>query len=175
MGCCPKSFHDSQDPSINHFRVTQTSHTKGLQSTNRGELESVSWLVSHFHHNLPDKVLSIYTDSSFVQKILEALSTDALTPKTFQLAHADLIEILQQRWNPRLQVFKVKSHRSLDQASGVDDLYTILGNTAADETAKMINKRDLDPLLQASDSIFKHSNQSTTGGFASHICISRRS
>lgn len=62
--------------------------------------------------------------------------------------------------NPTLhQIFKIKSHRSLEEASGVDDLYTILGNTAADETAKMINKRDLEPLLTATDSIFVHSQK----------------
>lgn len=52
-------------------------------------------------------------------------------------------------WTPRFhQVFKVKWHRSPKDGTGVEDLYTILGNTAPDETAKMVNKRDMDPLLK---------------------------
>ena len=157
QNCCRAAWaivqqinHDPDSPSLDHFVVSQTSHTCGLQSINRGELESVSWLVSHFARNLPDEFLSVYTDSSFVQKILEAISDDTLSPKLFQMAPADLVSILQQQWNPKLhQVFKVKSHRQLEDASGVADLYTILGNTVADETAKMVNKRDLEPHFRA--------------------------
>lgn len=47
---------------------------------------------------------------------------------------------LNQMWNPlHHQAFEVKLHRHLEGASNVDDLYTILGNTAAHETAKMTN------------------------------------
>ena len=167
QNCCRAAWavvqhvsHDPVDPSIDHFVVSQTSHMCGLQSINRGELESVSWLVQYFAQHLPEEFLSIHTDSSFVQKTLEAISDGTLTPKLFQLAHADLVSVLQKWWNPTLhQVFKVKSHRSPDEASGVADLYTILGNTVADETAKMVNKRDLAPLLHASDMIFEHCQQ----------------
>lgn len=107
-----KVFHDPHDPSINHFRVTQTSHARGLQSINRSELESVGWLVNHFHHHLPEELLSIYTDSSFVQKIVEAIATNTLTPRLFQLAHADLVALLQKTWGTRHSIRFSRSNRT---------------------------------------------------------------
>lgn len=40
---------NSKDPSLNHFVVTQTCHTRSFQSMNHGGLESVAWLVDDFH------------------------------------------------------------------------------------------------------------------------------
>ena len=136
------------DPSLDHFIVSQTSHTKGQQTINRSELEAVCWLIEYFHHNFPTANVSVYADSSFVQKILETLSSENFSPHVSRLAHFDLFWRLKTAWNPVFhQVFKVKSHRPLEEATDVDDLYTILGNFAADEAAKIINAQEM-PLLQ---------------------------
>ena len=68
-----KVAHNAMDPSLDHFVVSQTSHTKGPQTVNRSELEAVCWLVEYFHQNFPIAKVSVYTDSSFVQKSIEIL------------------------------------------------------------------------------------------------------
>ena len=43
-------------------------------------------------------------------------------------------------------------------AHDTDDLYTTLGYTLANETAKAVNKRDIPHLLEATECISKHSS-----------------
>ena len=74
------------------------------------------------------------------------------------MAHADLVLLLQQCWNPLCHhIVKVKSHRNKEDAKDIDDLYTILGHDFADQVAKEINKRDLPDLLAAANTISTHS------------------
>lgn len=54
---------------------------------------------------------------------------------------------------------KVKSHRAYSDAVDLTDLYTILGNTLADETAKIINKQDIDSFREAAEAISLNSKR----------------
>ena len=157
-----KVAHDTRDPSLDHFVVSQTSHTKGPQTINRSELEAVVWLIEYFHRHFPEAKVSIYTDSSFVKRSIEVLTSGSSIPHISRLAHFDLFRRLQVAWNPLFhQVFKVKSHRNIEDATGVDDLYTILGNFAADEAAKIINAQEMPALQAACQDIRTHSKQQT--------------
>ena len=101
--------------------------------------------------------MSVFSDSSFVIQIVEAIASGKLSGKTHHLAHADLVQTLLQCWNPLFHnIYKVKSHRRKEDAKDSNDLYTILGNDLADEVAKAINKRDLPILLNASRIISEH-------------------
>ena len=81
-----------------------------------------------------------------------------------------MVEGLRTRWNLLYhQAFTVKSHRKLGDAQDVQDLYVILGNTAADETAKLVNKRDMEPLLEAADQILRHGQPNSL--FTQSLCI----
>lgn len=72
------------------------------------------------------------------------------------MAHYDLVQRVRDTWDPfHVRAIKVKSQRSLDSAHSTPDLYSILGNTLADETAKVTNKQDI-CLLQATQAIFQH-------------------
>lgn len=62
----------------------------------------------------------------------------------------------QLRGAPGTQIHKVKSHRALSEATNLHDLYTILGNMVADETAKLVNKQDISPMEEAATSTRKH-------------------
>ena len=80
--------------------VQHVSHTKGFQSINRAELEAVTWLAHYFHQHLPYSFMSVFSDSSFVIQIVEAIASGKLSGKTHHLAHADLVQTLLQCWNP---------------------------------------------------------------------------
>ena len=148
------------DPSLNDFDILQVSHVKGSQTINRGELEAVVWVAEFYAAQVPRPLIDLYTDSSFVQKIVHSLSTCLLDPRTYRLAHYDLIRRLQMSWDPCLfQLHKVKSHRDYADASNLPDLYTILGNTVADETAKLINRQDIEAFRQAAENIRIHSQK----------------
>lgn len=73
------------------------------------------------------------------------------------MAHCDLVTQLKTTWDPfHFRILKVKSHRSLNTAESPTDLYTILGNMLADETAKVTNRQDLDVLLSITNNIDHH-------------------
>lgn len=123
---------------------------QGLQSINRGELGAVEWVSRYFSLHFPDRPLDLYTDSAFVVRIVQAIASNTLTSRDFHLAHYDLVRSLQQYWNPAMyNIHKVKSHRDKFDASCLRDLYAILGNDLADETAKRLNKQDLDVMNNA--------------------------
>ena len=160
------------DPSVGDFIVTQSSHTRGFQSINRGELEAVTWLAHYFHHHQPQRFMSIFSDSSFVVKIISAISNGCLSTKVHHLAHADLVQTLSSVWDPLYHsIFKVKSHRCKEDAADVDDLYTILGNDFADHVAKEINKRDLPVLLEAVNTISQHSQRQIAALFEVYLYL----
>ena len=50
------------------------------------------------------------------------------------------------------------TNRRAHDAHDTDDLYTTLGYTLANETAKAVNKRDISHLLEATECISKHSS-----------------
>ena len=116
--------------------------------------------------------MSVFSDSSFVVKIVNAIATGKLSGKTHQLAHADLLHILQQCWNPLFHhIHKVKSHRKKEDAENLNDLYTILGNDLADEVAKEVNSRDLPALLHATLVISEHSKQQIDSLFSVYLYL----
>ena len=148
----------TQDPSVNDFVVTQSSHVAGTQTIHRGELGAIAWLARHFTESRPNQFMSIYTDSDYALRLVEAIASNTLDPKTFQKSHTDLIQQLLQCWNPLFyQIRKVKSHRNLEDAVDLDDLYTILGNDLADQVAKKINQLDVPPFQDAAEAVFRHS------------------
>lgn len=179
QNCCRAAWavvqhvrHSSTDPSVGDFIVTQTSHTRGFQSINRGELEAVTWLAHYFHHHQPHRFMSVFSDSSFVVKIVNAISNGLLSTKVHHLARADLIQTLSSVWDPLYHsIFKVKSHRCKEEAVDVDDLSTILGNDFADHVAKEVNKRDLPALLDAACTISQHSQRQIEALFEAYLYL----
>ena len=89
-----------QDPSMDDFVVTQCSHVCGTQSINRGKLGSVAWLARFFAQSRPRQFMSVYTDSEFVRRIVDAVSSNTLDPRMYQKVHADLIQTVHQFRDP---------------------------------------------------------------------------
>lgn len=105
--------------------------------------------------------MSNYTDSDYALRLVEAIASTVIRsiPRLFKnhmLIY--IIHQLQQFWNPLFyQIRKVKSHRNLEDAIDIDDLYTILGNDLADQVAKKINQLDVPPFQDAAEAVFRHS------------------
>lgn len=102
------------DPSYNDFEVLQVSHVQGSQTINRGELASVAWVSQFYAQQQLVPMLDLFTDSSFVERIVRAIANQTLDPHQFDFAHYDLVQVVQSTWNPVLfQINKVKSHCQL--------------------------------------------------------------
>lgn len=67
------------DPSLQDFEVFQTSHVKGIQSINRGELEAVAWVSDFYSQQIPRPFVDLHTDSQF------AVLTDLFNPRIVQM------------------------------------------------------------------------------------------
>ena len=146
------------DPSVNDFAVIQGSHVQGLQSTNRGEPGTEEWAARYFSLHFPERPLDLYTDSAFAVRIVQAIASRTLTSRDFHMAHYDLIRSLKQSWHPEIyNIHQVKSHRDKSEATCLRDLYGILGNDLADETAKLLNHQDIDAMHTAVSHIHSHS------------------
>lgn len=154
-----KQIHqDREDPSFNHFEVLQVSHVQGVQTINRSELASVAWVTQFYSQQQPRPEVDIYTDSQFVERLVQSIASGTFDASRYNIMHFDLIQILQATWEPSFcQIHKVKSHCELSQARNRDQLYTILGNTVADDTAKLINQQEMPFLQEACDDIAHHS------------------
>ena len=81
------------------FLVVQSSHVKGQQTINRGELHSVEWFTRNTWTNFPDKTMNIYTDFSFNVDIIQSLSNPAEGRTACKLAHAYLVQPLEKFWD----------------------------------------------------------------------------
>lgn len=76
---------------------------------------------------------------------------------SIEVAHCDLIQTIRSTWDPyHFRVIKTKSHRLLQSATDPDDLYNILGNTLANETARITNKQDIAAMKSITDNIDQH-------------------
>lgn len=105
------------------------------------------------------KLWAVFTQIwQYVMHIVDEILKGQANAQLHRLAHNDLIYKLHRLWNPVLRrICKVKSHRTLSDATSKKDLETILGKPVADETAKFISKQDFPMLQGAADATFAHS------------------
>lgn len=167
-----QTHKDPEDPSFNHVEVLQVSRVQGEQTINPGELAFVVWVSQYYSKQEPVPVLDIYTDSSFVETLVKIIAHKTMDLSRYNVTHFDLAQTLQTTWGPVLfQIHKVKSHCHLSQAVGVDHVYRILGNTVADEAAKLINMQDVPFMQSACHAIAHHSYVQMQALSEIYVCV----
>lgn len=100
-----------------------------------------------------------FISMNFALRIVESIIQGTVNPHRYNLPQIDLIQRIRDTWDRELlRIFKIKSHRSQGDATNPEDLYYILGNTVADETAKLVNRQDISPVVAAASNIQTHSH-----------------
>lgn len=79
-----------------------------------------------------------FTDSAYVITVMHAIALGVQHTGIHKMANADVIlKIIGLRYTFTADFIKVKSHRELPSAKDDYDMWTILGNTAADKAATL--------------------------------------
>ena len=72
-----------------------------------------------------------------------------------EIQNGELIREIQKVWKPSYTVLKTKSHRSIDEATDVHDLWVLYGNYAADFAASAALKKILPEIRNFFQSVSK--------------------
>jgi hypothetical protein len=105
------------------------------QSAARGELLAFLHALRMAEKYDDSIEVSIVTDASYVCFIDFILRKDVKDFPNHKTRNGDIIRMIQHHWNPRVMVFKTKSHRSVEDTTDWFDLWTLYGNFAADFAA----------------------------------------
>ena len=113
----------------------------GHQSAARGELVAFLQALRAAEKYEDHVAISIVTDASYVCFIDHLLRLSVPGFPNHKTRNGDIIQMIQSHWNPRIQVFKTKSHRKIEDTTDWLDLWTLYGNFAADFTASAALQR----------------------------------
>lgn len=131
-------------PETQTITITASGHCPGHQSINRAELYAFLIATEQAICAGLQGGVGICTDSQFVMGIVEAVEQETVHHHPHKRAHWDLIYRLCQIWDStKLFAFKIQSHRNLEDARTVQDLWNIFGNDCADRAAVQMRKTDL--------------------------------
>ena len=79
---------------------------------------------------------TLFTDSQYVINVVNTIRKFGPLAPLHKMANPDLVHELAQLWTDELfAIFKVKSHRSFNDAKDWEDLWAIYGNSLADTAA----------------------------------------
>ena len=148
---------DPSDPSINDIqmvsehmgtslhcpllKVIGCGLVPGHQSAARGELVAFLQALRAAEKYGDHIAISIVTDASYVCFIDHLLRLPIPGFPNHKVRNGDIIRLIQSHWNPRVQVFKTKSHRKVEDTADWLDLWTLYGNFAADFAASAALQR----------------------------------
>ena len=101
------------------------------QSTiSRAELWAVVWIIVVMAKQFPTTRFHIYTNSQYVYDAVLDIEYGTLVRAGQTRSHADLLNRIIAAWHPnKFYIHKVKSHRTLEEATNYQELLKIQGNT----------------------------------------------
>eukprot|EP00438_Fugacium_kawagutii_P027997 Skav202948 [mRNA] locus=scaffold422:531150:535265:+ [translate_table: standard] len=149
QSCDPRNTMPQQ------FRCVMVGLTEGKQCIARSELFAIvkacEIVVFHTH----TVGATFFTDSQYVMNVVNFLRLPQ-RPQCFKLANRDLIDKLGQLLPQRNFCFqKVKSHREFSSATDSEDLWNILGNHLADQSASLALRHVPSDFLQLRDEVIR--------------------
>ena len=122
-----------EPPQLPLFRVAAMGLVAGDQTVARGELQAIVVACRIALSTSGWQDVDFFTDASYVCIIIAMVVSGLFRSCLHKLPNADLILELDELWQREsFHVHKVKSHRSFDDASDLDDLWRIAGNFCAD-------------------------------------------
>eukprot|EP00435_Cladocopium_sp_Y103_P004600 s2444_g1.t1 len=148
-----------QPPQCPLFYVSAVGIVPGEQTVARAELFAVLFAIKKVHLVDPIPRTEFVTDAAYVCKVIELIESGCFRHILHKFANSDLILELASLWKPeKFFVTKVKSHRALESASNLKDLWYIAGNMCADNAATAAYQAIPSEIQILADEIVAHSS-----------------
>eukprot|EP00438_Fugacium_kawagutii_P032592 Skav236458 [mRNA] locus=scaffold1758:491624:494703:+ [translate_table: standard] len=148
-------------PRFPNFGVVTAGLVPGRQTSGRGELFAFLRALQASQHLAEDKQVCFVTDAQYVHDLVQYIEHPSDSAIDVNTSNCDIIEHIIPLWQAsRFRVRKVKSHRSPNSATDIQDLYDILGNACADAAVSAILKKASGPIAAMSQRIASfHQNE----------------
>ena len=120
------------------FHVSAVGIVPGDQTVARAELYAILHAAKQVNLCEPIPSVEFVTDASYVCRVVDIINCYVFHPILHKFSNGDLIRELAQYWHKdKFKIVKVKSHRKLESATDLLDLWYIAGNMAADAAATL--------------------------------------
>jgi hypothetical protein len=144
-------------PQFPKFHVSAVGIVPGDQTVARAELFAILHAAKQVNMCDPIPCVEFVTDASYVCRVVEIINNQAFRSILHKFSNGDLILELSQFWHSdRFRVTKVKSHRQLESAKDIHDLWYIAGNMCADNAAMMAYQAIPSDIRLLADQIVTH-------------------
>ena len=141
-------------PNFPLFKVITVGLVKGQQTAARGELTAILTAAKIAKQSEQAISVEFVTDAAYVCAVIALIVCRTFQDKLHRLPNSDLILQLAALWDSqKFKVRKVNSHRNLDTAKDLCDLWTIAGNHCADMAATAVLQNIPQTLQQISKKI----------------------
>ena len=125
-------------PQFPMFHVSAVGIVPGDQTVARAELYAILHAAKQVNLCEPIPSVEFVTDASYVCRVVDIINCYVFHPILHKFSNGDLIRELAQYWHKdKFKIVKVKSHRKLESATDLLDLWYIVGNMAADAAATL--------------------------------------
>ena len=144
-------------PQFPMFHVTAVGIVPGEQTVARAELFAILHAAKQVNLCEPIPKVEFVTDASYVCKVIRIIELDIFRHVLHRFSNGDLIQELAEVWHAdRFVITKVKSHRALESAKDVLDLWYIAGNMCADAAAGLAYEAIPSEVRKLADKIVLH-------------------
>lgn len=148
------SFAYCDQPRFPNFQVITSGIVPGSQTTARGELFAFLRALQAAQSLETDISVHFVTDALYVHDLVPKLQYGDPTQACIGTSNFDIVEQIIPLWEPTsFNIRKVKSHRPVESATSLQDLYDILGNSCADAAVTAVLQRSCHQLREISNQI----------------------
>ena len=118
------------------LRCVTTALTSGGQTPARSEVAAMVHAVQSAHLTDPQATADFYTDAQYVCNLVQWCEEISNEVSPHKMSNFDLVSRLQDVWKPnQYKIHKLKSHRSIGEASDSRDLWCLIANHLVDRAA----------------------------------------
>lgn len=144
-------------PQFPKFHVTAVGIVPGEQTVARAELFAILHATKQVNLGEPIPKVEFVTDASYVCRVIQIIEQDLFRHTLHKFSNGDLIQELAEFWHAdRFTVTKVKSHRALESARDLYDLWYIAGNMCADAAVGSAYEAIPSEVRKLADNIVSH-------------------
>ena len=132
----------------------------GHQNAARAELSAALHATKISCSHVPPFPMEIYTDASYVLKVISQIPSIQKGCPVFKIPNFDLVMQLVALWDDNIhQCYKVKAHRKICEALDFCDAWSIVANHLADRAANRALVSEDQVIIDSAKSIVEHNQR----------------
>ena len=144
-------------PQFPKFHVSAIGIVPGEQTVARAELFAILHALKQVNLCEPIPCVEFVTDASYVCKVIRIIEQGVFQHVLHKFSNGDIVQEIASLWcAEKFTVTKVKSHRQLESAKDLWDLWFIAGNMCADAAATMAYNSIPHEIRKLADDIVSH-------------------